>query len=230
MEGTGSGTTVESVKTPADTVLSDQTASGQPPPAGSSTPDASKASGDGATGAAGEKTAGKDGAADASKAPLEYTLSLPDDINGLIDDTDIALIRDTATKSKWSQEDASAAVGELVAMVQAQSSRFLAETTADPTYGGQKLAESQKLAQAVIQKIRPPGHPRYDSFQKFLARGGAGNHIEVVSFLADLGRLMAEDTPPQGRASGAGAKDAATLLYTHPSSIALQERAGGGSA
>lgn len=150
-------------------------------------------------------------AAAASKAPEKYTLTLPE--GGRLDASDLKFLEDVARKANWTNDEAQAAITEHDAVIKAQSDRFLAETKADPTYGGDKLEQSQTLARAVLDRIRPVGHPRRESFIQFLNRGGAGNHLEVVSFFSDLGKLMAEDTSVGGRSGGAGQTDHASVLY-----------------
>lgn len=148
----------------------------------------------------------------APKAPEKYALTLPDD--GRLDASDLKTIEEIARKADWTNEEAQAAVDEHIALIAQQSERFLTATKADKDYGGEKLAETQKLARAVIDRIRPVGHARRGAFVQFLNRGGAGNHIEVVSFLADLGKLMAEDGATGGRGGGSGKpKTAEEVLY-----------------
>lgn len=149
-------------------------------------------------------------AAAASKAPEKYVLTLPD--GGRLEESDLKYVEDIARKANWSNDDAQAAIAEQDAAIKAQSDRFLTELKADTEYGGDKLAESQKAVRAVIDRIRPDGHPRREAFVKFLNRGGAGNHREVVAFFNDVHKLMAEDTSVGG-GSGASAQDAASKLY-----------------
>lgn len=162
-------------------------------------------------------------------APVVYDLKIPEGALGLVDSKDLDFFKTAGEKAKWTPQEAQAAVDEFVTLAQAQSARFLAESQADPTYGGANFAEAQRRAMAVITRLRPAGHPRHDSFQSFLAKGGAGNHIEVISILADLGKLMGEDTPPDGRAAGASGAggDPTKGFYTHPTSLALDKQAGG---
>jgi hypothetical protein len=177
-----------------------------------------KAGGEGedkGTGKDGQQAGAGDGKQDASqegerKIPETYELTLPD--GGRLDESDLKYVAEIAKKAGWTNEEAQAALAEQDAAIKAQSERFLAETKSDQEYGGAKLVESQKLARAVIDRIRPPGHARRESFIKFVNRGGAGNHIEVVAFLADLGKMMAEDTSTGG-GGGGGEKDAASVLY-----------------
>jgi len=126
----------------------------------------------------------------AMAAPVVYDLKIPEGALGLVDSKDLDFFKTAGEKAKWTPQEAQAAVDEFVTLAQAQSARFLAESQADPTYGGANFAEAQRRAMAVITRLRPAGHPRHDSFQSFLAKGGAGNHIEVISILADLGKLM----------------------------------------
>lgn len=135
----------------------------------------------------------------APKAPAAYTLTVPDTAKTLLGDDDLAYLKDIAKASDWTNEEAQAELDATLtraaARQQAMVAKFLADTTADKDYGGAKLTESQTLARSAINRLRPEGHPRRDSFLRFLNDAGASNHIEVVSFLADLGKQMAEDQP-----------------------------------
>jgi hypothetical protein len=162
-----------------------------------------------------------------SKAPDKYALTVPEGATAFVDDADLKYLEGAARKAGWSNEDAQAALEEHIATVKAQSDRWAAETTADAEYGGDKLDETQRLARAVIDRVRPAGHTRRESFLRFLGRGGAGNHLEVISFLADLGKLMGEDAPGHSRATSTGTKkDAANVLYDHETSQALDKARG----
>jgi hypothetical protein len=175
---------------------------------------AAAAAGKGADGkgTAAPETGGKDGTAQpAPKAPEKYELKMPD--GGRLNAADRDYVEQVARKSNWTNEQAQAALNEQDRLVLEQSTRFRATTEADPDYGGVKLQETQQLALKVINRIRPEGHARRASFLEFINRGGAGNHIEVVSFLADLGRLMAEDGVVGGKGGASGPVDAASKLY-----------------
>jgi hypothetical protein len=169
----------------------------------------------GKTGEAGAQgTTAQAGTADAKpKTPEKYELKLPE--GGHLEQSDLDYLAGIAKQAGWSNEEAQAAVDEQNAAIHAQSDRWLAETRADKDYGGDKLELSQRLARAVISKVRPPGHPRRDAFIRFIDRGGAGNQIEVVAFLADLGKLMAEDGPISGKTVGGDGNErtAEEILY-----------------
>lgn len=202
---------------PKATVLSDAKSQGNPvDPAAAP----AAAAGDGVTPAPGEGE-GKAAAAPAAKAPAVYDLKVPEDALGLIDDGALAYIKAAGKKVDWTNAEAQAAVDELTGVVKAQSETYRAETAADPTYGGEHLEETQRLAHAAINRLRPEGHPRHDSFQAALALGGIGNHIEFVSLMADLGRMIGEDKPAAGKAAGAGSKDPVAAFYDHPTSQSL---------
>lgn len=159
-----------------------------------------------------------------SKAPEKYELKVPDAGKAYIDHADLKYFEDAARANNWSNEDAQAALEEHLATVHAQSARFEAATKADTTYGGEQFEETKRLARSVIDKVRPAGHERRDSFLAFMGRGGAGNHVEVLSFLADLGRQMGEDTPIHSRGGGGGGTvDQASKMYDHPDSKALNK-------
>jgi len=188
--------------------------------------DKGKAGGDG--NAAGEGKGKEAGAGDAgaaagaAKAPAKYELKLP--AGGLMDTTDLPALEKIARENDMSQEEAQAYLDEMGVTLKAQSDAYLAALKADPDYGGEKLAESQRLANAFVDRMRPVGHARRDSFLKFLNRGGALNHPEVVALLADAGKLMDEDGHVQGAGARSGAVDTATKMYDHPTSKAADGR------
>ena len=184
---------------------------------------ASKADAGGAAGAAAPAAEAKGtgaepgqpaGGKEPPKAPDKYSLTVPTGDEKYVDDRVRAHIEQVARASGWSNDDAQAALLEFLGNVKAEHAVFLEETKADPTYGGEHLAESQQLVKAAIDRLRPVGHARRDSFLAFVNRAGAFNHIEVVAFLTDLGKLMAEDGAGVSTTSGAGKPRAAEdVLY-----------------
>lgn len=165
------------------------------------------------------ETGSKDGTQTAeSKAPEKYELTIPDADKAYVDARDLKMFEDLARKAGLSNEDAQAYLEEQLETTRAQAASYLAETKADKTYGGDKLEETKRLAQSVVDKIRPAGHARRDSFLRFMGRGGAGNNIEVLSFLADLGKAMGEDSVGHTRTASGETKSAADKLYDNPTS------------
>ncbi len=138
-------------------------------------------------------------AAAAPKAPEKYELTVAEAGKAHLDAGDLAAIEKVARDNDWTNQEAQDLVNEQVEASAALALRYFETTKADAEYGGDKLAATQQLARAAVDRIRPQGHARREAFMSFINRAGAGNHIEVVSFLADLGKLMAEDSPAQGR-------------------------------
>jgi hypothetical protein len=189
-------------------------------PAAQVTPDAAavaaaKATADAAAAAAAAKkpdgsqpadgsTAGA--AAAASKAPDHYELSIPKGSETFVDAADLEEIAALAKENAWTNEEAQGFLEDRAGALSTKLTAFRTDTEADPVYGGAQLAESQQLAEQVLAKVRPKGHPRAESFRRLLTKTGIGNHIEMFSFLADLGKLMREDNPPGSSSSRASGK------------------------
>lgn len=144
-------------------------------------------------------------------APDKYELKVPE--NSSVDADDLKLIEQLARENDWDNETAQAAVQQHHDMLAEQSSKFLEATKADKDYGGDKLSATQQRAKAVIDMVRPASHPRAKAFRALLDKSGYGNHIEVISFLADLGKMTEEDGAISGAGGGGGEKDAAAVLY-----------------
>lgn len=163
-----------------------------------------------------ERLAAEEAAKAAAKpgAPEKYELKLPADATIL--PADLKALEDLARKNNLTNDEAQAALEEHNAFLAAQSESFKALAMADPDYGGDKLAESQQLANAVIDRIRPADHPRRAAFLGFINRAGASNHPEIVGFLADLGRMIGEDPTVRAKSGGGGnnqRKATADVMY-----------------
>lgn len=148
----------------------------------------------------------------AKKAPAKYELKLPEKTT--LSDSDVKAIETIAKENDWTQEEAQRALQQHHDTIVEQSEQFLTDTKADKTYGGDNLAKSQSRAKAVIDKVRPANHPRRAAFTALLDRSGYGNHIEILSFLADLGAMTDEDGGAGGDGSTGGrVVGAAEKLY-----------------
>lgn len=161
---------------------------------------AAKAAADAAAAKAGEK-----------KAPDKYELKVPE--KSTLDESDVKAIETIARENGWTNEEAQSALQRHHDLLIEQSNQFLEVTKADKTYGGEHLAESQARAKAVIDLVRPASHPRAKAFRALLDKSGYGNHIEVVSFLADLGKLTAEDGVVGGGGKTGAAESVEEKLY-----------------
>lgn len=147
-----------------------------------------------------------------SKAPEKYDLKLPD--GGRIDARDLATIETVARQQGWSNEEAQQRVAAHADAIEAQSTRFLDETTADKVYGGANLEETKRLAKIALNELRPEGSARGDALRALLDKSGYGNHLEVLSLFADLGKRMAEDGGAHLTGGDASVtRDAAELIY-----------------
>lgn len=149
---------------------------------------------------------GKEGAGDGKpKAPADYKLTLPKGSASYLDDGDIQAIAAIAAAEGWTNEEAQAKLEAHADSLATQSAEWRKVTEKDPKYGGEKLGETQRLAQLALDKVRPADTDAGKELRRILARSGYGNHLAVVSFLADLGKLMDED----GSSAGSGGKGAA---------------------
>lgn len=173
---------------------------------GKSGDDTSKQSQDGKDG----KGGGDDKGGKKTGAPEKYELKVPE--NSTLGDDDVATIEKIARENGWDNETAQAALEQHHNTLIEQSARFLEATKADKDYGGDKLTTTQARAKSVIDLVRPTSHPRAKAFRALLDKSGFGNHIEVISFLADLGKMTEEDGALAG-GGGAEKRDAADVLY-----------------
>ena len=147
------------------------------------------------------------------KAPASYALTMPKGAEAWLADSDLANIAKIAKENDWTNEEAQARLEDYADQLVAQSATFKAEVEGNKDYGGEKLVETQRLANLVIDRVRPKGHARAEAFKSLLVRTGYGNNIEVLSFLADLGKLMAEDRPEMQSAGAGGKRTPEEVLY-----------------
>jgi hypothetical protein len=159
--------------------------------------------------------AGKDGAPkEEPKAPEKYELTIPEGGELWLDAADLKQLETIARKEGLTNEAAQQFVTDHVAALAEQSQAFRAQVQADETYGGDRFPDTERHVRLVLDKVRPAGTPQGDAFRALLSKTGYGNKLEVVAFLADLGKTMAEDTPARGGGGPGGVtRDAATVLY-----------------
>jgi hypothetical protein len=183
--------------------------------------DAGKTGDGGTAGTSADGKAGKDGASkDAAKAPETYALKVPAGAEPYLDAVALKQFEAQAKKRGLTNEQAQTVLEDHADQIAEQSTAFRTETEADPIYGGEHLVETQRLALQALDKVRPAGTPRGDALRALLNRTGYGNHLEVVALLADLGKMMAEDSPARaGSSTGDGAGgDPLKKIYDHPTS------------
>lgn len=139
------------------------------------------------------------------KAPAEYTLEIPKGSKDYLDDSDVTAIAAIAKAEGWTNEQAQERLEAHADSIAAQSAAWRTETAKDATYGGDNLAETQRLARLALDKVRPADTDSGKQLRRILAKSGYGNNLAIVSFLADLGKLMDEDSS----SGGSGGKGAA---------------------
>lgn len=171
-----------------------------------------------------------DGAGDGKKAPAKYELKVPDDAKRNVADDDLQYLEGLARENDWTNEEAQAELDGHIERAKARVGKVFesweAQTKADKELGGENLAQTQKYANQAIDRVFPEGHARRESFLAFLKESGGGVNVNTVAFLAEVGRLMGEDTGTGGR-TNAVKGDAADVLYDHPSSKKLNDRTAG---
>lgn len=163
--------------------------------------------GAGDKGGDGSKGTGKADGDGQSKAPDKYELTVSDDakhgaIGDLVGDIQADVEAD-AKASGWTNEEAQAELDERLVRAADRrttlSTRWRDETSKDTEFGGAKLDETTQLARNAVNKVFPEGHRLRDSFLRLLNGSGIGNKLEVVAFLATVGRHFAEDSGAGGR-------------------------------
>lgn len=158
--------------------------------------------------------------ASAPKAPAKYQLAIPQGDESYVSAREMSRLEQLAKEADLSNEEAQAFLEDQITIRKNDAATLLAEFNADPTYGGQKAAETQRLAKLAVDKLTPPvGHPHRDGFLALVNQGHVFNNIALLSVLADFARKhFAEDAPGGGNTAGTGKKDAAEVLYGGTSS------------
>ena len=79
--------------------------------------------------------------------------------------------------------------GHVAALVEKRNA-YLEESKADPTIGGSKLAETQRLGEQFLDRLAPVGTPHGDFIRAELNRTGLGNHKHILlcSLKTGIGR------------------------------------------
>lgn len=197
--------------------------------AAAATAAADKATADKATAdaaAAAEKDKNKGQELPARVVPDKYELKAPE--NARLSPSEVAEIARLAKAQQWTNAEAQEHLEAVHQSRIEQSTHFMQQLIADTDYGGDKLAETQRLANMALDRIRPKGTPRGDQLREILVNEGWGNNVHLTSLLADIGKLMDEDKPLKGLKPAAPAgDDGKTLgakLYNHPDSVKIQEQ------
>lgn len=87
-------------------------------------------------------------------------------------------------------------------------SGWVDQAKADPEIGGANWDSTAKTASGVVQRFGTP------ELKEYLNASGAGNHPELIRFMAKVGAMIGEDNPAISENPGNKvAKDTASILY-----------------
>lgn len=189
-------------------------AAGQQPPADGKGKETPAPAGDGKDGAAAEGAGGKDGGdTPKPKADTPLKLTVPEGAETFIGDEDVTRVLELAKANGWTQEQAQTVLESTADDLAEQSRSFREATEADPVYGGKNLEATQQHASRALAAMWPKDSQEFKDLGKLLQRTGYGNHRLIVGGLANLGKLMAEDSGPVGGSGGGAKRDPVEVLY-----------------
>lgn len=167
-----------------------------------------------ADGAAAATAGGKDGTGNPEpKVPDSYELTVPEGAESYIEADDIAEIQAIAKAKGWTAEQAQQALDEHADAIAERSASFRAEVDSDPVYGGKNLEQTQIQATRALERMWPKGSPEHAALGKLLTKTGFGNHRLIVGGLANLGKLMQEDSPGGRQSTTASKRSPEDVLY-----------------
>lgn len=147
----------------------------------------------------------------------KYALTMPDGI-----EVDQALLDELSPEFKsmgLTQKQAQALADKFITAqnkkgeAQAQAwaktiNDWVDQAKADPEIGGVKWDGTVKNASGVVARFGTPG------FKDYLNASGAGNHPEMIRFMAKVGAMIGEDRPAISENPGKKiAQDTAAILY-----------------
>jgi hypothetical protein len=171
----------------------------------------------------GEAQTGKEGEKVDDK-PVEYTdFTLPEGFT--IEDDALKAFKEAAAGAKLTQEQAQAFVDQHAAALQKAASApyeawrdtqeaWQKEIKADPEFGGAKLEKETIPSIARAIKAFSPNAEAEAALRQAFHFTGAGNHPEMIRFMARIGKSLAEGSHVAGGpTSGDGGKSAAQKLY-----------------
>ena len=156
---------------------------------------------------------------DLDKVPEDgkYQLKMPEGV-----EVNQALLEQISPEFKalgLTHKQAQALTDKYVAAIQAEGERkaqswastvegWAKEAQADPEIGGAKWDTTVKASVDVVRRF---GN---DSFREYLNASGAGNHPEVIRFMAKVAAVIGEDNPVTATNPGKKvAQDTASILY-----------------
>lgn len=205
-DGAGDGTTTAAGTTTTTTATTTTTEAdaAAAAAAAAATAAAATSTGDGTTqaAAAGTTTATADTGA-TRVVPESYTLTLP--TGAPLDQTDVDAIAAIAKAKAWTNDEAQAALTEMVEQTTAQHARFTEQLQSHPEVGGAHLEAAQARALKALDRFLPAESPEGQELRSALNKSGYGNYAPLVLLLSRIGAAMSEDTLPRHGAGGGAA-------------------------
>lgn len=163
-------------------------------------------------------------AAKVDDAPIEYTdFTLPEGVEASPEQ--MAAFKEAAAGAKLSQEQAQGLMDlHTKALTEAATKpyevwrdtqeQWQKEIKADPEFGGAKLETETIPSIAKAIKAFSPTPEAEKALRQAFHLTGAGNHPEMIRFMARIGKSLAEGTHVGGKPTdGDGGKSAAQKLY-----------------
>lgn len=211
-DGTGAAAPDSGVAA-AESVLTTEATEGDTPPA-DTTPPAGE--GEGQTEGEGEGEGTPD-PADTVPEDGNYALTMPEgvEVDQELLDALSPEFKELGLTTKQAQALADKFIAAQQAKVEGAQNQF-AQTVAgwvdqakkDPEIGGAKWDGTVKNASGVVSRFGTP------ELKEFLNTSGAGNHPELIRFMAKVGAMIGEDNPAISENPGrVQSKDTASILY-----------------
>lgn len=153
--------------------------------------------------AKGDEPKGDDAKGDEPEVPEKYEFNAPEGVE--FDEELTGQLSEVCRELRLPQEGAQKFADMGVALMQKQQAaiqenhRALVDGWAktaekDPEIGGNAFKESIQVAQDVLRQYGSP------EFTNLLNETGLGNHPEMIRLLTKVGKLVGEDSTPQGDA------------------------------
>lgn len=130
---------------------------------------------------------------------VEFDQGLIDGFKGVA--KEIGLTSENAQKvADWYFKASEEAVKQMQATKESEVVKWAEEAKADKEIGGPNFDANLKTAQAALRQFGSEG------LTKLLNETGLGNHKEVISLFAKIGKSIAEDKLPKGAVASGEAK------------------------
>jgi hypothetical protein len=189
---------------------------------GDAKPAGDAAGGDGKDTTAADGEAGKTG--DQTQAvPEKYDFTMPEGVtldSALVEKVS-PVLRDLKLTNEQANKLASVFAEHRAAETKAAEEAYAQQVTTwadqartDKDFGGNAFDENVKTAQKAVAAFGSP------ELKALLNETGYGSHPELLKFCLRVGKAISEDGHVTPAGAGGGARDAAAILFDHPTSNA----------